>query len=152
MYKSVFAGLTVLVMLTSSAYAEDSKDLSIREAMIISALLMKTAQENGLEVVRLEMDIVHQGAPMISYRRLQAGWTYVITVAGQATRVEDTDLRVYRKTEAGELELVAKDTKVDPVASVVIKPEISGIYIMEISVYKFKYGYDVSAYSLMVAH
>ena len=105
-------------------------------------------QDMDLEIVRMEFDILRTTKK--TYRKLSAGWTYVICAFGDH-RFKDIDVKVYRKV-GGDWQIVEKDADAQAVAVVTISPQSEGDYLIEISAYAFESGYDVGHYGLIIAH
>lgn len=113
-----------------------------------SNLVSYIEKEHDLEVVRIEMDILHDSKSTI--RNLQTGWNYIIVAFGDE-RFKDIDVKVYKRL-GGDWTLVKKDNDSSSVAMVDISPEYTSDYKIEIIAYSFEPGYDVGHYGLIIAH
>lgn len=106
--------------------------------------------ENELdkEIVRIEYDIL--STTKTTTRILSKGWNYTILAFGDDC-FEDIDLIVYRKNNGAWVE-VGRDADSEALALVNVSPNTQGEYKIEIKAYKFKAGYNVGHYGLIIAH
>ena len=104
--------------------------------------------ELKMEIVRMEYDILRN--TKTTTRVLSQGWTYTIVAFGDF-RFKDIDVKVYRNYQ-GSWELVGKDNDASEIAVVNITPSYNEEYLIEISAYSFKPGYEVGHYGLIIAH
>ena len=100
------------------------------------------------EIVHIEMDLLHTTKSV--YRTLSSGWTYQILAFGDY-RMADIDIKVYLKT-GNTWELQKSDTDTEKSALVTIEPSATGEYRIDISCYRFKPGYSVGHYGLIIFH
>lgn len=106
--------------------------------------------ENELdkEIVRIEYDLL--STTKTTTRILAKGWNYTILAFGD-DYFEDIDVIVYRKSNGAWVE-VGRDADSEALALVNISPNTQGEYKIEIKAYKFKPGYDIGHYGLIIAH
>lgn len=104
--------------------------------------------ELNLEIVRMEYDILK--TTKTTSRVLSSGWTYSIVAFGDY-RFKDIDISVYKRVN-GSWSLVERDQDSSEIALVVITPEYTEEYLIEIKAYSFNDGYEVGHYGLIVAH
>lgn len=100
------------------------------------------------EIVRIEFDILRDSKTTI--RTLSSDYTYGIYAFGDYS-MADIDVKVYRKSN-GSWNLVKSDTDTDKTAMVIVSPMYTGEYKIEISCYRFKSGYEVGHYGLIIFH
>lgn len=106
--------------------------------------------ENELdkEIVRIEYDLL--STTKTTTRILAKGWNYTILAFGD-DYFEDIDVIVYRKSNGAWVE-VGRDADSEALALVNISPNTQGEYKIEIKAYKFKPGYNIGHYGLIIAH
>ena len=144
-----FLRITFSVMLLAMPqllFAQDDMSDIHSDGQAIIQLL----ESKDLEVVRVEYDLIWN-SPKEIIRSLSDKYTYAIGAHADNNRVDDLDIKVYRKS-GSQWVLVAKDTDSDSTPMVYVKPESSGEYKIVISVYKFKSNYNIAHYGLFVAH
>lgn len=110
--------------------------------------IIDLAEERDMEVVRIEADLIRTTKE--TYRTLDPSFTYSIIAVG-SNRIEDLDIEVYKKIN-GEWTLLKKDTDASNVAAVDVTPSSYAEYGILVKVYKFKPGYDIGHYGLVVIH
>lgn len=138
--------LVAFAALFSSAHADDR---SMKPITAIGEVLINYVEDNlEKEIVRLEYDIL--ATTKTTTRTLAKDWTYTIIAFGDE-RFEDIDIVVYRKSGGAWVE-VGRDTDSEDVALVEVSPKEQGEYKIEIKAYKFKEGYNVGHYGLIIAH
>lgn len=139
----------------TSAMKYSESHALFREIMTVGAFMVNTAQKNDLEVVKIDIDLVGKSNPKKTLKVFSKEYRYVITVAGQPSRIIDTDLRVYYlPPQGGDAILVAKDEKVDYLAAIEFSPPANGTYMIVTDAYEMKNGYESSMgyYFMIVAH
>ena len=153
--KSVlFTAIVTMIMLGSLfaqkdySYLDNDKGTSMEPILARAEPLVKRIEAKDNEIVRMEYDLIFDKKS--TSRTLYDGWTYGIVAFGDY-RIEDIDIAVYKKSR-GEWKLVEKDAENDDEASVVIKPYRNEEYRIDITVYKFKKGYTVGHYGLLIFH
>ena len=114
------------------------------------AKLVNDFDEEGSEIVRIEYDLVFSSKE--SFRNLTDDWEY--TIIGFADDgVKDLDLKVYVYDDLlDKWSFVTKDASSDSYAVVVVKPEVSARYKVEVIVYEFEEGYTAARYGLLYVH
>lgn len=138
--------LLAFAALFSSAHADER---SMKPITAIGEALINYVEDNlEKEIVRLEYDIL--ATTKTTTRFLAKDWTYTIIAFGDE-RFEDIDIVVYRKSGGAWVE-VGRDTDSEDVALVEVSPKEQGEYKIEIKAYKFKEGYNVGHYGLIIAH
>lgn len=138
--------LVAFAALFSSAHADDR---SMKPITAIGEVLINYVEDNlEKEIVRLEYDIL--ATTKTTTRTLAKDWTYTIIAFGDE-RFEDIDIVVYKKSGGAWVE-VGRDTDSEDVALVEVSPKEQGEYKIEIKAYKFKEGYNVGHYGLIIAH
>lgn len=116
-----------------------------RRAADLTELVQNEYQQ---EVVRLEFDLI--SSTKSTYRKLYQGYDYGI-VAFSDERIADIDIKIYKLINNEWVEL-GKDNTSDETALVTITPSYTGDYRIDITSYKFSYGYDSGYYGLLVYH
>ena len=111
-------------------------------------LVVDQAEATGNEVVRVEADLIR--SEQVTFRSMQSGYTYGVVVVG-SNRVQDIDVEIHRQV-GDTWVLVAKDDDTSAVAAVTVAPSTTGVYRVTTRVYRFKSGYDVGHYGLIVFH
>ena len=125
--------------------SETSMDPILEDAIPI----INTIEEEGLEIVRMEFDIVGETAKD-SYRYLHEGYEYAIVAFGDF-RVKDMDVKVFKDVAGTWVEIV-KDEDIDATAIVTVSPSYTAQYKIEIECYEFESGYNVAHYGLISCH
>jgi len=101
------------------------------------------------EIVHLQADIIGTDGSSFT-RTLHEGWTYGIT-AFTDWRVEDLDITIYKDVDGQWIELESDDAAGnDP--TVMIEPSSTGIYLIELEVYKFNEDYTAAHYGMIIYH
>ena len=136
---------------TMFTFAQSDDGTSMKPVMESMYTVANTAESNGLEIVRIEFDIVQKDNPRLSYRILTDAWTYRVGVFGD-WRTEDMDIEIWKQGSDGNYVFVEKDTKTDPIAFVDFTPTSTGWYKFVVKGYKFKDGYTSAHYGLLVLH
>lgn len=130
------------------SYLDNKKGTSMEPILAAADPLVEKVEREGYEIVRMEYDLIFDKKS--TFRNLYKGWTYGIAAFGDY-RIKDIDLTVY-KERRGRWEKVEEDAENDDVATVSIKPRSDANYKIVISVYKFKKGYSVGHYGLLIFH
>ncbi|MGB5848397.1 MAG: hypothetical protein WBH40_07915 [Ignavibacteriaceae bacterium] len=130
------------------SYLDNEKGTSMEPILAAAEPLVEEIEGGNYEIVRMEYDLIF--GEKSTYRTLFDGYTYGIAAFGDY-RIEDIDVSVYVKSR-GDWKLVEEDAENDDVATVSIKPRVKEEYKIVISVYKFKKGYSVGHYGLMIFH
>jgi hypothetical protein len=100
------------------------------------------------EIVRMEFDIVQNSKQ--SYRVLYKDWKYRIAAFGDNS-IADLDIKIY-KSNGSEWVLIKKDQDENSAAFVDVEPYETVEYMIEISAYKFKPGFNIGHYALIIYH
>lgn len=140
----VFAMLIIASNLIAANYSTTMTPIISKGEEVVKYI----EDELNMEVVRMEFDILRD--TKTTKRVLSKGWTYTIVAFGDF-RFTDIDVRVYRKRQ-GDWQLVDKDNDSSAIAVVGITPTYDEEYMIEISAFSFKSGYDVGHYGLIIAH
>jgi hypothetical protein len=148
--KKLFATICFL-LIGFLAFSQIGDGRSMKPVMESMYNVINIAEGNGLEIVRIEFDIVKKDSPKESYRILTTDWTYRVGVFGD-DRVEDMDLEIYQMQDDGSYVFINRDSKVDPVAMVDFTPTKTTWYKFVVKCYKLKEGYDGAHYGLLVLH
>jgi len=130
------------------SYLDNEKGTSMEPILAAAKPLVEEIEGGDYEIVRMEYDLIFDKKS--TYRTLFDGWTYGIAAFGDY-RIEDIDVSVYVKSR-GNWKLVEEDAENDDVATVSVRPRFKEEYKIVISVYKFKKGYKVGHYGLMIFH
>ncbi|MGM9688480.1 MAG: hypothetical protein ACI3YD_05460 [Alloprevotella sp.] len=138
--------LIAFAAVLSTAHADDRSMQPILNKGEIIANYVE--QELEKEIVRIEYDIL--STTKTTTRILAKGWNYSILAFGDE-RFEDIDVVVYRKSNGAWVE-VARDADSEALAMVNVSPSTQGEYKIEIKAYKFKAGYNIGHYGLIIAH
>lgn len=114
------------------------------------ATLVKGLDGKGLEIVRIEYDLVFDTTS--TYRKLHSSWEYMI-VGFADDGVKDLDVKIYQYDELLETwDLVAQDNSADHQAIVTFRPETTSLYKIDVVVYRFEPGYTAARYGLLFVH
>ena len=114
------------------------------------AQLVEGFDDEGLEIVRIEYDLVFTSTE--TYRNLTTDWEYMI-VGFADDGVKDLDVKVYEYDDLlDKWSLVAEDSSTESYAIVSLQPESAGLYKVEVIVYEFYEGYTAARYGLMFVH
>lgn len=143
--------VVVFLLATMFTFSQTDDGRSMKPVMQTMYDVVNTAEGNGLEIVRIEFDIVGKDVPKESYRILTDSWTYRVGVFGD-WRTEDMDIEIWKQRSDGTYEFIQKDTKTDPIAFVDFTPTSTGWYKFIVKCYKFKEGYTSAHYGLLVLH
>ncbi len=116
----------------------------------MGAQLVNSFDEEGKEIVRIEYDLIFSSKE--SFRNLTDDWEY--TIIGFADDgVKDLDLKVYAYDDLlDKWTFVTKDASSESTAVVVVKPQETSRYKVEIIAYEFYEGYTAARYGLIYVH
>lgn len=143
--------VVALLFATLFTFGQTDDGRSMKPVMQTMWDVVNTAEGNGLEIVRIEFDIVKKDSPKESYRILTDAWTYRVGVFGDS-RTEDMDIEIWKQQSDGSYIFVQKDSKTDPIAFVDFTPTSTGWYKFIVKCYKFQEGYSSAHYGLLVLH
>lgn len=138
--------LLTLAMRVSAQNAETTMKPIMEDAMIY----IDTIEAHNYEVVRMEFDLVSQSKNKETFRQMSSDYTYSVWVFGDF-RFADIDVAVYQDM-GGSWKQVAKDNSAESNALVTFKPEVGGMYKIEVIAYKFKPDYTIGHYGLIIFH
>lgn len=142
-------GAVILFLAPSHSQIQDNEKGTSMAPILAEALpIVREVEGKEFEIVRMEFDLVSE--TKTTYRSLYQQWSYGVIAFGDY-RLEDIDVAVYKDVD-GKWFLVEKDTDARSKAAVVIKPSSSGTYRIDVKAYKFKPGYSVGRYGLVVFH
>jgi hypothetical protein len=139
--------LIIVIGLNGLSYpslSQGSKNFS--EFIENTSDVLKVADEKAT-IVRVEYDMIYSTSHTSS-RTLYAENKYFIF--GYGEHVEDLDLAVYEYVDDKWVR-VASDKDEEASASVTVAPSKSGLYKIELSVYKYKENKENSKYYLIIA-
>lgn len=134
---------------TTQAQSDDYRKV-IKDIMAQSEAIVDEVIEAGLEVVRLEYDLVRDSKN--SFRVLSPNYTYGVIAFGDVNRFEDVDLVVYKSDGEGGWEKVGADTDKTNEAVVKIEPDESAEYRFEVKAVKFKDDNTIGNYCLIICN
>jgi hypothetical protein len=143
--------IVAFLFVTCFTFAQTDDGRSMKPVMESMYTVVNTAEGNGLEIVRIEFDIVKKDVPKESYRILTDAYTYRVGVFGD-WRTEDMDIEIWKQQSDGTYVFVEKDTKTDPIAFIDFTPTSTGWYKFIVKCYKFKDDYTSAHYGLLVLH
>ena len=143
--------IIAFLFMTIFTFAQTDDGRSMKPVMQSMYDVVNTAENNGLEIVRIEFDIVKKDVPKESYRILTTDWTYRVGVFGDY-RTVDMDIEIWKQQSDGTYVFVQRDSKVDPVAFVDFTPTETCWYKFVVKAYSFKDGYNSAHYGLLVLH
>ena len=101
------------------------------------------------EIVHLQADIIGTDGSSFT-RTLHEGWIYGITAFAD-WRVEDLDIIIYKDVDGQWVELESDDAT-DNNPTVIIEPSSTGIYLIELEVYKFNEDYTAAHFGMIIYH
>ncbi len=110
--------------------------------------LIQELEKEGLEIVRVEIDIVKTSKTTL--RLLHEGWSYGIAVTGDY-RFTDMDVKVYKKN-GDDWDLIMEDTDDEKTAVVIVEPTSTEEYLIEIIAAEYVEGYSGGHYALLIFH
>lgn len=153
----VTSAVLILCVFCTQTYSElkyQDSYIMFREIMKLGSIAVAAAEENNLEVVKIDIDLVGKGNPKQTLKKLSYGFNYAIIAVGSPTRIKDLDIKVYYLTNDGQQVLVAKDQSIESVAKVEFTPTVSGTYFIVIDAYEMAPGYlgTMGYYFLTIAH
>jgi len=122
--------------------------------MALGSVFVSTAEENNLEIVKIDIDLVGKGNPKQTLKKFSVGFNYAIIAVGIPSRIKDLDIKVFFITNDGEQVLVASDQAVESVAKIAFTPTVSGTYLIVIDAYEMTPDYvgSMGYYFLSIAH
>ena len=109
---------------------------------------INTIQEDGGTVERAEFDMVRSEKSTI--KQLDSRYTYSIYAIGDATRMDDMDMKIYRRSGSS-WEEVDSDLSVGTDCYLNVDPNYTEDYKITVNVYRFKDGFSVAYYGLIIA-
>lgn len=142
--------LISFLFMTFIGVSQTNIDKSMKPILVDATGIINAVEEKGFEIVKIEFDIITD-VKKDTYRVLSNIWTYRIFVFGDY-RIEDIDLEVYKQNSDESFTLVAKDNKAESFATIDLKPEELSWYKIVVKCYKFKPGYEVGHYGLLILH
>lgn len=148
--KHFFFLLLGLFFATATRAQSDDYRKVIKDIMSQSEEVVDEIIEAGLEVVRLEYDLVRDSKN--SFRVLSPNYTYGIIAFGDVNRFADVDLVVYKSDGEGGWIKVGADTDKTNEAVVKVEPDESAEYRFEVKAEKFLEGNDVGNYCLIICN
>ena len=141
--------MTCTVGFTQSTAEDDNENgTSLAPILIDMTPFIEGLEEEGIEIVRMEIDILMN--TKTTTRTLHQGWSYGIAAIGDY-RFKDLDLKIYRKIE-GNWIMVGEDIDEDKEAMVIIEPEETEEYMIEIISAETAEGYSGGHYGLLIFH
>lgn len=157
MFKQLFVTTLMLCVFGTQTYSQSKYQESyimFREIMKLGSVAVAAAEENNLEVVKIDIDLVGKGNSKQTLKKLSNSFNYAIVAVGSPSRIKDLDIKVYYLTSDGQQVLVAKDQSVDSIAKVEFTPTVSGTYIIVIDAYEMVPGYlgTMGYYFLTITH
>lgn len=141
--------LIICAFILSTGFAFGQSETSMGPILEEALPIIETIEDEGLEIVRMEFDIVGESAKA-TYRYLHEGYEYAIVAFGDF-RVKDMDVKVYKDVDGTWIE-ITKDEDIDATAIVTVTPSYTAQYKIEIECYEFEPGYTVAHYGLIVCH
>ena len=102
------------------------------------------------EIVRIEYDLIFEGASKTTYRTLHDGYTYGVFVIGDY-RVSQINMRLYKKID-GDWKLVDSTESDTETALLMIEPEEKSEYLFEIYADRFVENYNGGHYTILMFH
>lgn len=91
-------------------FSQSDDGTSMKPVMQTMYDVVNTAENNGLEIVRIEFDIVHKDIPKESYRILTNAYTYRVGVFGDY-RTIDMDIEIWKQQSDGTYIFIQRDSK-----------------------------------------
>lgn len=158
MFKQLITTATlILCVFCTQTYSElkyQDSYIMFREIMKLGSIAVAAAEENNLEVVKIDIDLVGKGNSKQTLKKLSTGYNYAMIAVGSPSRIKDLDIKVFYITSDGQQVLVARDQSVESVAKVNFMPTVAGTYIIVIDAYEMEPGYlgSMGYYFLTIAH
>ncbi len=140
--------ISILYLPLTGMLAQPKEGTSMIPILTDALNYIKSAEDMGLEIVRMEFDIISDTKS--TFRTLHQGWTYAVIAFGDY-RISDIDIAIYKYVD-GTWTLTGKDTSAAANASVIVKPSSTEIYRIDIIAYKFISGYTAAHYGLLIIH
>jgi hypothetical protein len=142
---AVLIGLLCCMSVMQADEFTTMKDVLIEMAGYVEYLEDSLDQE----IVHLQADII-TGDGKTFTRMLHEGWTYGIAAFGD-WRVEDLDIVVYEDIE-GEWIEVDTDDDMNNNPEVVVMPEVTKQYMIELNVHKWEEDFSAAHYGMLIYH
>lgn len=140
--------ISILVALLTATQLYAQQDRSVADILRKLTQNIEIIESKNEEVVRMEADII--ATEKTSFRNLQQGWNYGIYVVG-SDRIAELDVEVFKQM-GNEWASIIKDNNTGPTANVFVKPVSASQYKIVVTVKKFKTGYEVGHYGLLLYH
>jgi len=145
---ALLASFMLLIGANHSQIRDNEKGTSMAPILAEALPIVQGIEEKGFEIVRMEFDLV--SGTSTTFRSLYSQWSYGIVAFGDY-RLEDIDIAVYKDVD-GQWFMVERDAEAKSRAKVLIRPSVSGSYRIDVKAYKFKTGYQVGRYGLIIFH
>ena len=127
---------------------------SVQRIMVQAAAeVMEAENKLGMEIVRLEFDLILGNDWKYSFRNLSPNWTYLVYAQGENIQTADLDLKVMtRNSVSGDWEEVTSDTRENVAGMVAVSPTEGRQYAIGVKIAKYKEGFTGTHYFIMIAH
>ena len=145
----IVVALFAVAMFAMAIPAQTQRAGNINSVMRTAREQINMITDDGGTIDRVEFDMVRQSKSCI--RQLDSRYTYGIIAIGDEARMEDLDMKISRRS-GGSWEEVDSDLTVGTTARLTVDPSYTEDYKIEVSVYRFKEGYSVGYYGLIIFH
>jgi hypothetical protein len=150
MKKITFFVFTAMLLTVAMRVSAQNAETTMKPIMQDAMIYVDTIEAHNYEVVRMEFDLVSKTKNKETFRQMSTDYTYSVWVFGDF-RFDDIDVAIYQDMN-GSWKQVAKDNSAESNALVTFKPEVDGMYKIEVIAYKFKPDYSIGHYGLIIFH
>lgn len=148
--KIPFLIMACFMVLFAGNYDESYRLL--RNILKLGAALNDSCHVYGMEVVKVDVDLIGKDIPKQVVKKLSSDFKYSIYCLGDPERIKDIDIKVYLiNPNGGTVELV-KDESTNPTAEVQLEFPVSGDYIIRVNAFEMQPGFTMGYFYLCIAH
>jgi hypothetical protein len=130
--KFLFLGI-ILIGVVSAGDIYESYHL-FNEVMASGEHVLGIFKTRKLEIIKVDVGTVSTSTKENIYKDLSAGYVYYISVAGQRSKTENLQARVFYMDPKGSETLVGLDTAKGNYPNIKLTPAVSGTYKVVVSV------------------
>jgi len=132
MKKLMFFGVLFMGIVSAGSVFESYH--LFNEVMASGEHVLGVFKNRQMEIVKVDVGTVGLSMEEVIYKDLSTGYEYYISVAGQRSKTENLQARVYYMDFAGTETLIGLDTAKGNYPNIKVTPVISGTYKVVVSV------------------
>jgi hypothetical protein len=143
--------LTCIMALSAGAYDESNQLLD--KIMVLGDGAKSAYQKAGMEIVKIDVDLVGKGLPKQVVKKFSGDFKYTIFCIGDPTRIKDIAIKVlYINPTGGTVKISEDDKGNGPSVIVPLYNPTPGDYIIVIDAPEMQPGIGMGYFYLLIAH